>query len=217
MKPLIKICGIRDEETALFAVEAGADFIGFVHYPNSPRHVSIQRAAFLSSVLPRQAQSVLLLVDPDDVLLDDVKNANSFDLIQLHGHETPERTSQIRSYLNRPIIKAIRVGSFDDLTQVKIYEAIADWVLFDSKPQKPSLPGGTGETFDWSILEGIKSNIPWMLSGGLNQENVSNAVSSLKPYGIDVSSGIETIRGVKDMGKIKTFIDVLRNADITNI
>jgi phosphoribosylanthranilate isomerase len=207
--PFVKICGIQDEETARFTAKAGADFIGFVHYPDSVRHVSISRASLLSRVLGEKCNSVLLLVDPDNALLDEVQQGGGFDYIQLHGDETVSRTAEIKNKLKIPIIKAFRIFDADDFNNVESYVDYVDWFLFDAKA-KSGEQGGGGESFDWSLLNGQCFSKPWMLSGGLNLQNIDEALSAVNPMGVDISSGIETIRGVKDLAKIKAFIGAVK-------
>lgn len=208
--PLIKICGLQDVGMTRLTAEAGADFIGFVHYPPSPRHVSIRTASLLSRVLANyKTRSVLLLVDPTDDLLAHIKRVGNFNYIQLHGDETPARVATIKAMLSTSIIKAFRVSCVSDIQSARAYEGVAEWLLFDAKSPKGE-KGGTGTIFDWTLLEKQKFDIPWMLSGGLNLNNATQAIISVNPMGVDISSGVETIRGVKDMGKILSFIGAVQ-------
>lgn len=203
----IKICGIRDEKILRAAIKAGADFIGLVHYEPSPRHVGLETALALAAHVPDFVETVLLLVDPADPELLAIKEkAHKRLMLQLHGHETPARVAEIKTLTGFPVMKALRVADQKDIELLPDYERVCDWILFDSKPQDASLPGGTGQSFDWRILADVKPKIPWMLSGGLNAENVATALRALKPDSVDVSSGVESARGIKDPAKIKAFI-----------
>ena len=207
---VIKICGLREPETLKAAVEAGARFIGFVFYPPSPRYIAPAQAGELMRMLPSTVRSVGLFVDPTDETLENTIALAPVDMIQLHGSESPERVKDIREKLMRPIIKAIGVRHEPDLDSVKKYEPVSDWLLFDARPENASLPGGTGQSFDWSLLAEKTFTIPWMLSGGLDENNVQTALAALKPDAVDVSSGVERARGVKDSNKIKTFINKVK-------
>lgn len=209
----VKICGLKDIVAIDAAIEAGADFIGLVFYPASPRHVTIEEAAWFaehikSRSVAKKVMSVALMVDPDDPLLEQVISVVSPDMLQLHGSETPERVSAVKERTKIPVIKALAVSSESDFNIVPAYDAVADWLLFDAKPAPGGLPGGTGKSFDWSLLKGRSFSRPWMLSGGLTPENVGEALAVLSPDAVDVSSGVEAARGVKDPAKIRAFIEV---------
>jgi phosphoribosylanthranilate isomerase len=221
----VKICGISEPHTLQAAIEGGARFIGLVFYPPSPRHVSFDTAWTLARMIPTGVRVVGLFVDPDDALLDKIATGIQMDMIQLHGNESAGRVAEIKARYNIPVMKAIRVGSADDLAQLEEFEAAADWLLFDAKVEKKLtpppflrgeeniwLPGGTGESFDWNILAGRTFKKPWMLSGGLTCENIQTALSILNPDAVDVSSGVESARGVKDKDKIKAFIQTVKHA-----
>lgn len=207
----VKICGLSEPETLAAAVDAGARFVGFVFYPPSPRNVSFDIAWNLARAVPTGVRSVGLFVDPDDALLERVLTGIQLDMVQLHGDETPQRIAEIKARYAMPVMKAIRVGSSDDLDGIAAYEDAADWLLFDAKPPNADLPGGTGERFDWNILAGRDFKKPWMLSGGLDADNVQDALSILKPDAVDISSGVESARGVKDAAKIKAFIEAVKH------
>ncbi|MEZ5919347.1 MAG: phosphoribosylanthranilate isomerase [Alphaproteobacteria bacterium] len=209
----IKICGLSDEAGVEAAGAGGADFAGFVFYPPSPRCVSPERAAVLAEKLPPNTKSVALLVDPDDTVLDYVLNRFTPDYIQLHGDETPKQILDIKKKFSPKIIKAIRIGSKRDLLKSMAYDGIADILMFDAKIEGSALPGGMGQAFDWSILEGHKPETPWMLAGGLTAENVKEALSRLHPDVVDVSSGVESAPGQKDPAKIADFIRAVKNHD----
>ena len=208
MSLTVKICGLSTEETVAAAIEAGAGLVGFVFYPPSPRAVTPDQVARLVKPVPSTVSKVGLFVDPDDTLLDRVLTLTGLDLIQLHGLEPPERVAQIRERFRRPVMKVIRVGSAADVTVAERYLGVADRLLFDAQPPKRpgAVPGGNGEPFDWSLLAGRSWPLPWMLSGGLTIENVAEAVRATGAPAIDLSSGVETSPGIKDVGLIKAFI-----------
>ena len=205
----IKICGINDEVNLKACITERADFIGFVFHQSSPRFITADHAATLIRMLTLPVKSVGLFVNPDDELLSRTLSTAPVDYIQLHGDETPERTAYIKTAFNKPIIKAISIANKSDIDQIKKYEEIADWVLCDAKTSG-TLSGGNGVTFDWAILNGYKFTKPWMLSGGLNAQNVQAAITQLNPTAVDVSSGVEITRGQKDPEKIRDFIQKIR-------
>jgi len=204
----VKICGIRDTQTLTVAQNAGANFVGFVFAPGSPRLITPDDAAPLA----RQTSviTVGLFVDPQDDDLNRVLRTVPLKMIQLHGNESPTRVSAIRAAFGLPVMKAIRLADKNDLNCLSDYEQVADWLLFDTKTD--GAQGGSGRTFDWNILKNIKPAKPWMLAGGLNDGNVADALSVLSPDAIDVSSGVESAPGIKDAGKITAFIDKVRHA-----
>lgn len=208
MKTQTKICGITTPAVLNAAVQGGARFIGFVFYPPSPRHIAIDTAKELSLMIPTGIRSVALFVDPTDEQLEAVLGHVQIDMIQLHGDESPERVSEIKAKYAMPIIKAFPVREAADIDAAVDY-ADADWLLFDAKSPDPSQHGGTGQSFDWSLLQGKIFDKPWMLSGGLTSDNVTAALSVLLPKAVDVSSGVERVRGVKDEGKIRAFLSVM--------
>ena len=207
----VKICGLSEPETLKTAIEAGARFVGFVFYEPSPRYVSFDIAWNLARAVPTSIRSVGLFVDPDNALLERVLTGIQLDMIQLHGNETPGRVAEIKDKYKMPVMKAIRVREESDLDGIEGFEAAADWLLFDSKPEQATLPGGTGHKFDWSLLEGRSFSKPWMLGGGLTPENVADALTQLSPDAVDVSSGVESAPGQKDSRKIKAFIDTVKS------
>ena len=208
MSLTVKICGLSTEETVAAAIEAGAGLVGFVFYPPSPRAVTPDQVARLVKPVPSTVSKVGLFVDPDDTLLDRVLALTGLDLIQLHGLEPPERVAQIRERFRRPVMKVIRVGSAADVTVAERYLGVADRLLFDAQPPKRpgAVPGGNGEPFDWSLLAGRSWPLPWMLSGGLTIGNIAEAVRTTGAPAIDVSSGVETSPGIKDVRLIEDFI-----------
>lgn len=202
----VKICGLNDEESIDAALEAGADFIGFVFFAKSPRAVSAEQAAELVQFVEGVAK-VGLFVDPDDALLDEVNSHLRLDLLQFHGSETPERLAQVRDEYGVQVMKVIPVAAKDDLAAAEPFYDVVDWILFDAKPPKGSdLPGGNAVSFDWSVLKGFKCPVPWMLAGGLTAANVAEAIKATGARAVDVSSGVESSPGSKDPAKIAAFV-----------
>ena len=207
----VKICGINDEDSMDAAIEAGADYVGLVFYPPSPRAVTADLAAELVEFAPGDVSKVGLFVDPDDATLDRVLTRVRLDLLQLHGNETPERIEAIRLEYGLPVMKVISVACADDLAAAEPFLAVTDRLLFDAKPPKGALlPGGNAVSFDWTILAGRKWGVPWMLAGGLTPANVAEAVRISGALAVDVSSGVESAPGVKDAAKIRAFIKAAR-------
>lgn len=207
---LVKICGLKTPETVDAAVKAGANFIGFVFYPPSPRAITPKEAAELIGTLPEDVKTVGLFVNPADSDIKKTLEETPLDMLQLHGEETPERLRELRNQFSLPIIKAFPIASKADLDPIADYTPHCDWLLFDTKSES-SIPGGTGKSFDWNLLKEMQFDRPWMLSGGLNSINVTKALSILTPRAVDISSGVESTRGVKDAGKIKEFIKTVKN------
>ncbi len=201
-----KICGIKTPQALNAATSNGARFIGFVFYPPSPRHIDVNIAQDLAYQLPTGVRGVGLFVDPTDEQLETVLSRVQLDMIQLHGNEIPERVAQIKEKHVMPIIKAFPVRTAEDIDRAEDFSEVADWFLFDAKPPNADLPGGTGHSFDWGLLKGKSFSKPWMLSGGLTIENVGDALKDLSPNAVDVSSGVEAVRGEKDADKIKAFL-----------
>lgn len=207
----VKICGITDEEAMDAAIEAEADYVGLVFYPPSPRAVTPERAAELVEFTPGEITKVGLFVDPDDSWLETVLTQVRLDLLQLHGNETPERIEAIRLEYGIPVMKVISIASADDLAAAEPFLAVTDRLLFDAKPPKgATLPGGNATSFDWTILQGRKWGVPWMLAGGLTPANVAEAIRISGAMAVDVSSGVESAPGVKDAEKIRAFINAVR-------
>jgi phosphoribosylanthranilate isomerase len=209
---IIKICGIKTLPILEAAIEAGADMVGFVHFPRSPRHVDIETLQSLVSEARGRVETCVLLVNPDNSCVVEVA-ALGPDWIQLHGPETPHRVEAIRQEAGVSIMKALPIAQADDLEQAKAFADVADRLLFDAKPPKGAdRPGGNGAPFDWSLLEGLSIEQGFMLSGGLTPDNVAEAIGRVRPMGIDVSSGVESTLGVKDAGLIRRFIANARAA-----
>lgn len=207
MSVLVKICGLKTPEALDVALEAGADMVGFVFFPPSPRHVGLAAAAELGRRVGDRARKVALIVDADDVLLKSITDALRPDLLQLHGAETPARVQAIKARFGLPVMKAIAVEARADLAAVKLYDTVADRLLFDARaPREATRPGGLGKPFDWHLLEELDLAVPYMLSGGLDPDNVAAALRITSAPGVDVSSGVERAPGEKDHDKIRAFI-----------
>ena len=207
MTPVVKICGLSTATTLDAALDAGADMVGFVFFPKSPRHLDWERARALGQRARGRAKIVALSVDADDDTLHRIVEALSPDLMQLHGAETPERVKRIGELFARPTMKAIGVAARADLALAKAYESVADYLLIDAKPPKDAaLPGGNGRPFDWSLTRDFRPGVPWLLSGGLDPENVATAIALSGARGVDVSSGVERAPGVKDERRIRAFV-----------
>jgi phosphoribosylanthranilate isomerase len=200
-----KICGITRIEDALAAVEAGADAIGFVFYPKSPRAISIEQAQRIIAQLPPFISTVGLFVNADRAQLKALLDVVPLDLIQFHGDETPE---QCEGY-GRPWIKALRVQAGDDIAASCALYDKASGILLDTFVA--GVPGGTGETFDWALIPKQLSK-PIVLAGGLTSANVSQAIAQVRPYAVDVSGGVEVSRGIKDHDKIRAFMSAVHGA-----
>ena len=206
---VIKICGIKTPELLESVIDNGADMVGFVHFVRSPRHASIEEIGDLISAARGRIETCVLLVNPDNSCVAEVA-ALGPDWIQLHGPETPHRVEAIKAEAGVSIMKAVPIGSADDVAHIAGFLDIADQILVDAKPPKGAdRPGGLGETFDWNLLKALDPSIPFMLSGGLTPDTVAAAIKAVRPWGVDVSSGVETAPGVKDKHLIEAFI---RNA-----
>lgn len=219
MTARVKICGIRTPDVLMAALQARADLVGFVFYGPSPRSLTPEEAAPLAELARGHADIVALVVDAEDALIDRIIAAVKPDLLQLHGQETPARVAEIRARTGLPVMKAIRVASAEDAGLARGFAAVADLVLFDARPapdEAGALPGGNGRTFDWSLLDGVKNEVSFMLSGGLTAENVGAAIHATGADVVDVSSGVETAPGVKSPGLIRTFIAAAKAAPSIN-
>ncbi len=212
MDVAVKICGLNNESAVRAVIKANANYAGFVHYPKSPRHVSIEQAAKLKSLLPPSIKSVMVLVNPSDVLLTEIANIMRPDFFQLHGDESPERLAEIRQKFPQvKLIKAIPVHNSDDIKKAKDFYDVCDFLLFDAKPSGDNMiHGGNGISFDWSLLAGNTPTENWFLAGGLNAQNIKDAIMITSAKFIDVSSGVESSAGVKDAGMIEEFVKVTR-------
>jgi phosphoribosylanthranilate isomerase len=214
MTVLIKICGLTTAEALNAALDEQADFVGFVFFPPSPRNVSFDVARELSARVRERARKVALTVDADDATYSAIVKTLAPDLLQLHGHETPERVAALKARFGLPVMKAVPVETAADLDAVPAYAAVADWILFDARaPRDATRPGGLGKAFDWALLKGLDPGLPFMLSGGLEPGNVGQALEVTRAPAVDVSSGVELRPGVKDPSKIAAFIRAVRAAD----
>ena len=214
MPILIKICGLRTPEALDAALDAGADMVGFVFFPPSPRHLGYEAAKLLGERVNGRAKKVALSVDATDAEIGQAVAALKPDLLQLHGRETPERLATVRSRFGLPVMKAIPVEQKSDLSPVRQYAQFADRILFDARASRDATrPGGLGKTFDWRLLENLAIGVPFMLSGGLDAQNVAEALAITRADGVDVSSGVERATGDKDPDKIREFVQAARAAD----
>lgn len=214
MSTEVKICGLNTKDAIETAIANGAAYLGFVFFERSPRNLTLDKARELISVVEGRAKTVAVVVNADDALLNGIKDAG-FDMVQLHGSESPERVLEIKARLGLPLIKAVAVSSRDEILAQKDVFAGADMLLFDAKPPKSgaALPGGNGLSFDWRILDGVEFAKPWALSGGLTVENIQTAMALTKAPMVDVSSGVESAPGVKDMCKIAAFLSAAKESE----
>ena len=211
MSLLVKICGLSTRETLDVALQAGADMVGFVFFPASPRHLGLETARDLGRQAKGRALKVALTVDADDTTLANIVEALQPDILQLHGRETVARLRDIKQTFGLQVMKAIAVETPADLASLPGYAAVADRVLFDARaPKEATRPGGLGAVFDWHVLENLDLKLPFMVSGGLNAGNVAEAVRVTRAGGVDVSSGVERTLGVKDPEMIRAFIRAAR-------
>jgi phosphoribosylanthranilate isomerase len=211
MGPTVKICGLRTLEALDVSLHAGADMVGFVFFPPSPRHVDFAVARELGARVKGRALKVALSVDADDEWLAASIAALGPNLLQLHGKETPERVLAVRRRFQLPVMKAIAVETPDDLACVQDYAEVADRLMFDARaPGDATRPGGLGKPFDWRLLKNLDPRVPFMLSGGLNRDNVADAIETTGADAVDVSSGVERAPGEKDPDLIRDFIRAAR-------
>ena len=213
MKPLVKICGLKTPEAINAAIDNGAQYIGFIFFSKSPRNLSIEEAKQLRQYIKKPVKLVAVTVDADDDLISNIVAHVKPDILQLHGHESPERVKQLAKTFGLPVIKAFSIREQSDFDQVSAYRGIADMFLFDAKAPKGSqLPGGNGVSFDWSLLKSLDEDSQTVLSGGLNAQNVEEAIRIAAPDILDVSSGVESAPGVKDTKLIEGFFDSVKKA-----
>jgi phosphoribosylanthranilate isomerase len=214
MPVLVKICGLTTPMALDAALDAGADMVGFVFFPASPRHIGFEAVRALGERVKNRARKVAVSVDATDEFLKHCVAALKPDLLQLHGKETPERVAVIRSRFGLPVIKALPISERADLSSVHIYAKVADLLMFDARaPRAASRPGGHGQAFDWHLLENLALDVPFVLSGGLDAGNVAEALRISRPDGLDVSSGVEHAPGEKDANMIRAFIRTARDAE----
>lgn len=210
----VKICGLSTPETVKAAIDAGADYLGFNFFLRSPRYVTPTLAAELVRLVPPNVLNVALAVDADNATWDAIVVAAKPDILQLHGNESPARLTELKARFGLPLMKAIPVSGPEDLDKMALYQDCADLLLFDAKPPKSmanALPGGNGLRFDWSLLAGQKPDTPWMLSGGLDTDNVAEAIRVTGTEMVDASSGVEDAPGVKNPALIASFIRAARS------
>jgi phosphoribosylanthranilate isomerase len=209
----VKICGVRTPAILDVAAEAGADYIGLIFFPKSPRHIEPEAARALVERARGKVKTVAVLVDPDDAAVDRVAKEVGPDFLQLHGSEAPERAAAIKARSGLPIIKAISVEARGDAAKASAYRGIAELILFDAKADPAALlPGGNGAVFDWTALAGPSIDRPFALSGGLNAANVGEAIAVTRASLVDVSSGVERAPGDKDAGLVRDFISAAKAA-----
>jgi phosphoribosylanthranilate isomerase len=196
------------------ALDSGADLVGFVFFAPSPRHLGLEAARGLGARVQGRAGKVALTVNANDETLLAIVNALKPDMLQLHGTEPPERVAVVRSRFGLPVMKALPIAARADLSPIRLYAQVADRLIFDARaPQDATRPGGLGKPFDWSLLKDVKPGVPYMLSGGLDADNVGEALRITGAPGVDVSSGVERAPGEKDPDKIRAFIRAARAAD----
>lgn len=213
MKPDIKICGLTTPEAVERAVRRGASHIGFIFFEKSPRNIEPDLAGKLADPVRGTTRIVAVTVDADNDDLDEIVSLLKPDILQLHGHESPQRVLNIKALYGLPVMKVFSVRDRDDLAKIDPYIGIADSFLFDAKaPAGSELPGGNGVSFDWTLLRSLDGSVNYMLSGGLNKDNVLDALRETGAGGIDISSGVESAPGVKDLAKIDAFFDAVRSS-----
>ena len=217
----VKICGLSDASSIEAALDGGANHIGFIFFPKSPRNISPKDAGELAKHVRGKAKIVAVSVDADDAFLDDIVGKLSPDVLQLHGSESPERMGKIKLRYGLPAMKAFAIRQKTDFDRVEPYLDIADRLLFDAKPPKGSdLPGGNGVSFDWNLFaqwqESYGLRIPAMLSGGLEGDNITQALLSSNARAIDISSGVEKAPGVKDPALIEAFLNKIKELELRN-
>lgn len=209
----VKICGLKTGEAVRAAVTGGATHIGFIFFPKSPRNIDPADAGALADPMRGKVKVVAVTVDADNDLLDEIVALARPDILQLHGSESPERVLNIKALYGLPVMKALAVRTAEDLEKVEPYIGIADRFLFDAKPPVGAdLPGGNGVAFDWTLMHSLDEGVDYMLSGGLNKDNVADALAVTRAPGIDVSSGVERAPGIKDVGMIEAFFDAVARA-----
>ena len=213
MPLIVKICGLSTPETLDAALDAGADMVGFVFFPPSPRHLQFDVARALGQRVRGRAQKVALTVDADPAFLQSIVEALGPDILQLHGAESVAQITAIRRKFGLPVMKAVPIAVKEDLVRIGTFATVADRLLFDARaPRDATRPGGLGNTFDWHLLKNVRSGVPFMLSGGLDATNIVDALRITRATGIDVSSGVERAPGVKDVDKMIAFVRAARRA-----
>ena len=207
MPARVKVCGLSTPQSVAAAVEAGAAYVGFVFFDKSPRTVDPDTARALALDVPAGVAKVALTVNADNALLDRLTGEVPLDILQLHGSETPGRVAEVKARYGLPVMKAVGVSTAGDVERIADFEDVADQVLVDAKPPKGAdRPGGNAAPFDWSLIAGRRWAGPWMLAGGLTPENAAEAIRATGARQLDVSSGVESVAGVKDEGLIRAFL-----------
>jgi len=210
----IKICGLKTPQAVDAALAGGATHVGFIFFPKSPRNLAPAEAGRLRAAASGHALAVAVSVDAGDDALDAIVAGMAPDMLQLHGSETPERVAAVRARFRLPVMKAISVREAADLAALAAYRGVADRLLLDAKPPKGAeLPGGNGIAFDWRLLQALEPGTDYLLSGGINAGNVAEALAVAAPPGLDISSGVESAPGVKDVGLIAEFFRAARRAE----
>ena len=211
MSLLVKICGLSTRETLEVALDSGADMVGFVFFPPSPRHLSLEKAREFGRAAKDRATKVALTVDADDATFENIIDTLKPDLLQLHGVETTARVRDLKQKFGLPVMKALPVETTADLAALPGYAAVADRILFDARaPKGATRPGGLGASFNWHVLENLDLGLPFMVSGGMHSGNIAEAIRLTRAGGVDVSSGVERTPGVKDPDMIRDFIRAAR-------
>ncbi len=214
MKTEVKICGLKTAEAVDKAVALGASHTGFIFFPKSPRNIEPDDAGRLAERIRGKAKIVAVTVDANSDMLDEIVSALSPDMLQLHGNESPERVLTVKAVYGLPVIKALSIRDADDLRRIEPFIGIADRFLFDAKPPKGSdLPGGNGVSFDWRLLDTLDDSVDYMLSGGLNADNIGEALALTGAKAVDTSSGVESAPGVKDLKRMEEFFDAIARAE----
>jgi phosphoribosylanthranilate isomerase len=218
MSLLVKICGLSTSETLDVALQAGADMVGFVFFPASPRHIGLETARELGRQAKGRALKVALTVDADDATLSNIVETLYPDMLQLHGGESLARLRDIKQTFGLPVMKAIPIESAADLAVLPGYASVADRILFDARaPKGATRPGGLGAVFDWRLLQALDLTLPFMVSGGLNAANVADAIRTTRAGGVDVSSSVERAPGIKDPELIEAFIRAARATEESSV
>lgn len=214
MKTEVKICGLKTVEAVERAVALGATHAGFIFFPKSPRNIEPDDAGRIAECARGRAKIVAVTVDADNDDLDEIVSALKPDILQLHGSESPERALTIKAVYGLPVMKALSIREAADLDRIGPYIGIADRFLFDAKPPAGSeLPGGNGVSFDWRLLDTLDGGVDYMLSGGLSVSNIGEALALTRARAVDISSGVESAPGVKDLRLIEAFFDAVRRAE----
>ena len=209
----VKICGLTRPGDMEMVAAAGASYAGLVFFPKSKRNVSVEVARALAQEAPVGLAKVALVVNPEDDLLDEILNRVPLDMIQLHGSESPDRVTEVRTRYGLPVMKAVGLAGAEDVAKLDLYQQVADQILVDTKPPKSgALPGGNGLSFDWRLLAGRRWSRPWMLAGGLTPETVGAAIATTGAAQVDLSSGVESAPGIKDPKKVRAFVAAARSA-----